>query len=98
VERCLACQAEAPDDEGQVFDARRGGVVCGGCHGHGRPLPGEVRRAMAALQRATLEEAPALTLDRAVNDGVREATRALLVEHLARPLKSLEFIAKLNHA
>jgi hypothetical protein len=33
-----------------------------------------------------------------VNAGAREALGAIIVDHVGRPLKSLEFIAKINHA
>lgn len=98
LERCVACGREALDGAGDVLDVRRGGVVCGHCHGHGRPLADEVRRALCAAQARSLGEAPSFALSPAVNGGCREALAAIIADHVGRPLKSLAFIAKLNHA
>ncbi|HEX6838598.1 MAG TPA: hypothetical protein VF334_18600, partial [Polyangia bacterium] len=65
---------------------------------HGRPLSDEVRRALVTAQQLTLADAPTLTLTPAVNAGCRDALAAIVLDHVGRPLKSLEFIAKLNHA
>jgi DNA repair protein RecO (recombination protein O) len=98
VSACVGCGgAHGPLDEpGQVFDVRRGGVVCAGCHGHGRALDGEARRALERAQAMTLGEAHDWTLPPSVNADCRDALVALITDHLGRGLKSLEFIAKLN--
>src|SRR5581483_3104902 len=98
LDRCLACNTEDLDGAGQVFDARRGGVVCGACHGHGRPLDGDARRALVHAQDLALERAGEFSLAHAVNASCRDALSTLFTEHLGRPLKSLEFIHKLNQA
>jgi recombinational DNA repair protein (RecF pathway) len=97
---CLACGGgdEALDQPGLVFDVRRGGVVCGTCHGHGRPLDGAARRALVRAQGSALADAPGLALPPSVNASCRDALVALICDHLGRPLRSLEFIAKLNGA
>jgi DNA repair protein RecO (recombination protein O) len=96
---CARCGGtDELDREGQVFDVRRGGVVCAACHGDGRPLSTEARRALVEAQGLSLDEAASLVLAPAVNAGCREALSALITDHLGRPLKSVEFIAKLNQA
>jgi DNA repair protein RecO (recombination protein O) len=99
LDRCLRCDGvDDLDRDGQVFDVRRGGVVCAPCHGNGRPLPAEARQALLAAQSLTLDEAAALTLPPAANAIGREALSAMITDHLGRPLKSVEFISKLNQA
>lgn len=95
---CVACGTVELGAAGDVLDVRRGGVVCAHCHGHGRALAAEVRRALVDLQRLGLADAGGVSLPPAVNAGCREALSALIIDHVGRPLKSLEFIAKLNHA
>jgi DNA repair protein RecO (recombination protein O) len=98
LDACVACGSDELGAPGDVLDVRRGGVVCAHCHGHGRPLGDEVRRALVAAQALDLEAAPGFHLAAAVNAGAREALGAIVIDHVGRPLKSLEFIAKLNHA
>jgi DNA repair protein RecO (recombination protein O) len=100
--RCLVCGSDALDGNGQAFEGRRGGVVCGACRlegaGHGVALSGEARRALLQMQEAPLESAMEPTLPPAVNAACRDALSALITDHLGRPLKSVEFIAKLSGA
>jgi DNA repair protein RecO (recombination protein O) len=97
LEQCIGCSSDALD--GATFDARRGGLVCADCaHGHGRALDGDARRALVRAQATPLAEAAAFALAPSVNAACREVLAGLVTEHLGRPLKSLEFIAKLNAA
>jgi DNA repair protein RecO (recombination protein O) len=96
VERCVGCGSETLDEAGQVFDARRGGVVCASCHGAGHPLDGDTRQALKQAQALGLAEAGALALPPVVNAACRDALGQMISGHLGRPLKSLDFIAKLN--
>jgi len=100
--QCARCGGtDELDRDGQVFDVRRGGVVCAPCHDDGRaaiPLGGEARRALVEAQELSLEEAAQLTLAPSVNAACREALSSLITDHLGRPLKSVEFITKLNQA
>jgi DNA repair protein RecO (recombination protein O) len=98
LEACVACGTTELGDSGDVLDVRRGGVVCAHCHGHGRPLTDEVRRALVDALALDLHAAPSFALAPAVNAGAREALGAIIIDHVGRPLKSLEFIAKINHA
>jgi len=84
---------------------RRGGVVCARCgagQGPGaHPLPDEARRLLLAAQQLPLAAAPRLVeaqLGRAAWDAARDTVQAVLRAHLGRPLRSVEFIAKLNAA
>ena len=98
LEACVACGSDELGAIGDVLDVRRGGVVCAHCHGHGRPLVDDVRRAHVDAQALDLQAAAAFALAPSVNAGAREALGAIIIDHVGRPLKSLEFIAKLNHA
>jgi DNA repair protein RecO (recombination protein O) len=98
LDACIACGTVELGAPGDVLDVRRGGVVCAHCHGHGRPLGDEVRRALCEAQTLGLADAPGFVLAPAVNAGCREALATIIIDHVGRPLKSLEFIAKLNHA
>jgi recombinational DNA repair protein (RecF pathway) len=96
---CARCGGvEELDRDGQVFDVRRGGVVCAACHGDGRALSGEARRALVDAQGRSLDESVELVLPPVVNASCRDALGALITDHLGRQLKSVEFIAKLNQA
>ena len=95
LERCVACDGPPGDDLHQRLDARRGGLLCGRCgeRGEGPLLDGEVRRALVdAQQGRAMTGLPAVAL------AARAAVQSLLGEHLTHPLRSLEFIAKLNAA
>jgi len=96
IDRCVVCGRVELDEEGQLFDLRRGGVVCPHCHGHGRPLDGAARRALSEAQRLPLSRAAEWALPPSVNAACREALSEVIRDHLGKPLKSLEFIAKLN--
>jgi len=61
-------------------------------------LPGEARQALEQAQALSLAEAQAFVLAPAVNAACRDALSKFILDHLGRPLKSVEFIAKLNHA
>lgn len=98
IERCVGCDTADLGGPGDVLDVRRGGVVCANCHGHGRAIGDEVRRALVAAQACMLSEAAGFILPAAVNAGCRELLAAIILDHVGRPLKSLEFINKLNHA
>jgi DNA repair protein RecO (recombination protein O) len=96
LEACRVCGTTALDETGQVFDVRKGGVVCASCHGHGVPLDGEARRAMCRAQSMGLLQSAELQMSIDVNAACRDAISALVTDHLGRTLRSVEFIAKLN--
>jgi DNA repair protein RecO (recombination protein O) len=96
LDACVACGRTELGDETVRHQPERGGIVCATCATRGRPMGGDVRRALLRLQAATLADADAIRLDPAVNLACREAVAEALAEHLPGPLKSLEFIAKLT--
>jgi DNA repair protein RecO (recombination protein O) len=99
-DRCAACGGPDLDHPGQVFDVRRGGVLCRACSAPGRgvvlPLPASARRAFAAAQRSDLAGAGALTVAPADAAVMREVALAVVQEHVGKPLRSLEFLHKLR--
>jgi DNA repair protein RecO (recombination protein O) len=102
LERCVSCGA--CDEElldRAVVDAGRGGVVCPRC-GAGsalRLLPTAARRRLLALRDApSLDDAAQLDAAPEVDEAARAAMHALLEAHLARPVRSVEFLKKLRSA
>jgi len=104
LDRCAACGGEDLDGPGQVFARRRGGVLCRGCArgGPGRgvqiPLPASARAALARAQAADDAAAVSLALSPADNAVARDVVLAVVTDHVGKPLRSLEFLAKLNAA
>lgn len=88
--------------QGETIDVRwdpeRGGVVCRGCGARGRPMRPVVRLALEALSQRPLTAAPELALPPDVARGARDAVTELIASHLSAPLRSLEFLAKLEGA
>jgi DNA repair protein RecO (recombination protein O) len=95
LDRCPGCGGEAAG-EATWLDARRGGLVCAACHGGGAgAVAPSVRALLIALQRARIADPPI----EATPEGAaaaRDALQAILREHLGKPLRSVEFIAKIN--
>lgn len=93
LDRCAGCgRGDVLDRPLQAFDPAAGGVVCGACRGPRLPaLDGEARRAMLAA-RAAARAGDAPALEPAANAAFRDATLALIRQHLPRPLRALEFI------
>jgi DNA repair protein RecO (recombination protein O) len=97
VDRCVVCDGDgALDRDGQRFDARKGGVVCAECEGGGFALAADARQALCDGQLLAVVDAASWHLAGPVNAACREALIGVLLGHLGRPLRSLEFIAKLN--
>lgn len=100
-----AAASDELDAAAHAFDLRRGGLLClgdGAAHGPGRrPMAAATLDLLRCAQRLPLAEAPALLVpprSRAAWEQARAIVQALLVQHLGRPLRSVEFIAKLNAA
>jgi DNA repair protein RecO (recombination protein O) len=95
---CVACG----DEEADLVDAARGGLVCGRCAGGTalRLLPAAARARLVALRDAgSLAAAAALPPAAAeVEDAARAAMHALVEAHLPRPARSVEFLKKLRNA
>lgn len=96
---CATC-GRTDLSEGETIDVRwdpdRGGVVCRGCGARGRPMRPVVRLALVALMQQPLTAAPELTLPGDVARGARDALAELIATHLSAPLRSLEFLSKLE--
>jgi DNA repair protein RecO (recombination protein O) len=110
LDTCVSCgdavpaAGEGEPGRGELVDVRRGGVVCARCAAGeasvrptARLVSGEARRALIAAGRAPLDRARAIDWG-AGAEAARDLLQALLAEHLPRPLRSVEFIAKLNRA
>jgi DNA repair protein RecO (recombination protein O) len=95
---CVACGRTDEDlgEESTRWHPERGGVVCRSCVRSGAVLIAQTRRALGRLSALTLAEADAVTLDRDLNAGCRQAIRELIAFHVPGPLKSLEFIEKMS--
>jgi DNA repair protein RecO (recombination protein O) len=96
--RCLACGRTELGEETTRWVPERGGVLCGGCARTGALLPAAPRRALAQLARMSLAEADAVSLSRDVNAACRRAILDLIRTHVTGPLRSLEFIEKMQAA
>ncbi|HJZ86316.1 MAG TPA: DNA repair protein RecO [Polyangia bacterium] len=96
LDRCVACGATELPGGPYVFDLGSGGIVCGHCHGVGPELPEAARRALLEARTLTPAGGAALVLDANINAACREALGAAILHHLGRPLRSLEFIAKVR--
>lgn len=87
---------------GDAIDVRfipdGGGVVCQMCAVRGRPMRPVVRLALARLVRTPLgaAERDAISSTPDVARGCREALQELIAVHLSAPLRSLEFLSKLQ--
>jgi DNA repair protein RecO (recombination protein O) len=102
--QCAACGSTELDG-GAVFDPQRGGAICRRCAATSRtagvrPLEPAVRQYLEAIAALDTPEA-ARALDRdprfqaADRKVARDALVAMIVELIGRPLRSLEYLAKL---
>jgi DNA repair protein RecO (recombination protein O) len=96
---CVACGAEV-GEPGTALDGVRGGAVCPACAAPGPGVVAVSREALALLR--TARDAPGLA--QAPPDGgpgaadARDAMLAMLLAHIGKPLKSVEFIAKMSRS
>jgi DNA repair protein RecO (recombination protein O) len=103
LETCAACGGDGALDRGALLDPARGGVVCASCAPASRtagvrPLSASARTALVAAQRAAragqLAQVELDPGDAAAE--TRDAMLALIGHHVGRPLRTLEFLGKLN--
>jgi DNA repair protein RecO (recombination protein O) len=93
---CVACGRRDLGDEVVRLEPERGGITCPGCARRGTPLSSEVRHALLDLRDLSLGAAEQLAPSREINLACRAALVELFAPHLVRPLKSLEFLRKLQ--
>lgn len=104
LDRCVGCGTSQVDDRGVVLDPHRGGVCCAACaalsrHVGVRPLPASARQVLEAAQHApSLAAAGEQTFSQADAAEARDALLSLILGHVGKPLRSLEFIAKVSGA
>jgi DNA repair protein RecO (recombination protein O) len=105
LDRCVGCGTTELDQRGgMVLDPSRGGVCCAQCAALARqagvrPLSGPARQVLARAQ-AVPDLATARTLDPDPEAAAeaRDALISLLLDHVGKPLRSLEFITKMSGA
>jgi DNA repair protein RecO (recombination protein O) len=104
IEACAACGSDALET-GAVFDPARGGAICRACAGQSRgagvrPFEPGTRAYLAAIE-ALDSPAAARALDTdprftpADRHAARDASVAMVTGLVGRPLRSLEYLAKL---
>lgn len=107
IDQCAACGSTALD-EGAVFDPRRGGAICRGCAARSRDagvrpfdpatrayLHAVVELDMPIAARAVDRDPRFAPADRAAG---RDAMVAMVTSLVGKPLRSLEYLAKLGAA
>lgn len=107
IDRCAACGSGALDG-GAVFDPGRGGAICRRCAGGSRsmgvrPFEPETRAYLEAIGKlVTPKAARAVDTDARFQAADRAAGRDAMLSMIAslvdKPLRSLEYIAKLGAA
>jgi DNA repair protein RecO (recombination protein O) len=106
IDRCAACSSLVAD--GAVFDASRGGALCASCAGRSRAagvrmFEAGARSYLRAVSAAAdpsvaqaLDADPRFTSDDKV--AARDAMLSMVTGLVGKPLRSLEYIAKLGAA
>jgi DNA repair protein RecO (recombination protein O) len=102
IEQCHTCRQILPSDRPSLLDLRQGTILCAGCAGKTRaPAVLEVGRAVLArltsLRDRALSDCGTELLE-GIESEAASVTGRLLALHLARPLKSLRFIAQTTAA
>ncbi len=104
LDRCAGCGSDHQQARrGMLLDATRGGVVCASCGSRStaagvRPLSGPALDVLVAAQQAA-DLRSAHPGERAPADGAaeaRDAMLALILGHVGKALRTVEFIAKLS--
>lgn len=97
LERCVSCGRADLDAVQVELSAGAGGLLCRPCGARSALRP-EVLRWLAILAATPLAAAAELELTPALNAACREAHLALIRAHTQGPLRSVEFVAKLEAA
>ena len=104
LDRCVGCGSRDIDGRGMVLDPERGGVCCPSCAAFARnvgvrPLSGGARRDLRTVQSVgSLGDARSVRMAPAEAGEARDAVLALVMSHVGKPLRSVEFIAKVSGA
>lgn len=104
LDRCVGCGTAELDQRAMVLDPSRGGVCCTQCAALARqagvrPLSGPARQVLARAQAVPdLASARALNPEPEAAAEARDALIAVLLGHVGKPLRSLEFITKVSGA
>jgi DNA repair protein RecO (recombination protein O) len=100
LDACVACGRRDLSIEDRLIDVRwvpdQGGVVCRACGTRGRPMRPSVRLALLRYATTPLDAAAVDGVAADVARGCRDALHELIAGHLSAPLRSLEFLAKLQ--
>jgi DNA repair protein RecO (recombination protein O) len=99
LDACAVCGRSALST-GSAIDVRfipdRGGVVCLGCASRGRSMRPVVRMALSQLAGTSIHDAEGVELSVDVGRGCQDALQELIAVHLSAPLRSLEFLSKMQ--
>jgi len=103
LDRCAVCGRiwDEPGDAPTAVPTRLrwapelGGAACESCVNRGRPLSADTRRLLLRLEAQPLADAD-LALSAEANRSCREAIAELIAQHLTTPLKTVEFIHKME--
>jgi len=104
LDRCVSCGSAELDRRGMVLDPSRGGVCCASCAALARqagvrPLSGPARQVLARAQAVPdLAAARMLAPDADAATEARDAIISVVLGHVGKPLRSLEFITKMSGA
>ena len=108
IDQCAACSRPIDTSGGEVFDPTRGGAICRRCAAHSRgpgvrPFDAAARAYLGAvLEAGTPAGARALDTDPRFTQADRHAARdhllGMVTGLVGRPLRSLEYLAKLAAA
>lgn len=105
LDSCVGCGRGDIEGRGAVLDPNRGGVCCASCAAMSRglgvkPLSRDALGVLCAAQRVpSLAAARELSApDKSAAVEARDTLVALVLAHIGKPLRSLEFIAKVTGA
>jgi DNA repair protein RecO len=100
LDACVVCGRRDLSTTAQVIDVRwvpdQGGVVCRACGTRGRPMRPSVRLALLAYAGTPLDMVAVEAVPPDIARGCRDALAELIAGHLSAPLRSLEFLAKMQ--
>jgi DNA repair protein RecO (recombination protein O) len=100
LDACVVCGRRDLSTTAQVIDVRwvpdQGGVVCRACGTRGRPMRPSVRLALLAYAGTPLDAPTGEAVPADIARGCRDALHELIAGHLSAPLRSLEFLAKMQ--